>query len=126
MSGGDMSLDDYEKRSRDAASVAISKGHVDAANLRELLIWTTSGTTEPMVSEYFSRHLDDEQLLSALFKIALEGEDSGDAPWAAANIIAEFPATLLARHKPELHALADEQWDYLNRPARAALAKLGV
>ena len=121
-----MSLDDYAKRSRDAASAAISKGHSDAANLRELLIWTTSQTTEPMVSQYFSRHLNDESLLSALFKIALEGEDSGDAPWAAANIIAEFPATLLARHKAELHALADEQWDYLNRPARAALAKLEV
>lgn len=80
--------------------------------------------TEPMVSEYFTRHLSDEQLLAALLDIALEGEDAGDAPWAAANIAAEFPAALLARHANELHSLAKEQWDYLSRPARAALAKL--
>jgi hypothetical protein len=27
-------------------------------------------------------------------EIALEGEDAGDAPWAAATVIAEFPAAL--------------------------------
>ena len=77
-----MSSDHYEKRSRDAALAAIAKGHVDVENLRELLIWTTSKSTEPMVSEYFSHHFDDEPLLSALLKIALEGEDAGDAPLA--------------------------------------------
>lgn len=116
--------DDYEKRTREQAATAISKGHRDSANLRELLIWTTSMTTEPMVSEYFARHLSDEQLLAALLEIALEGEDAGDAPWAAANIVAEFPAAMLARHETELQSLAKEHWDYLSRPARAALAKL--
>jgi hypothetical protein len=119
-----MSTDDYERRTREAAAAAITKGHSDSANLRELLIWTTSTATEPMVAAYFAQHLQDEALLDALFSIAAEGEDMGDAPWAAANVIANFPASLLARHRPELVSLASEQWDYLNQPAKRALAKL--
>lgn len=120
-----MPSNDDTKRSLEAAAVAISKGHSGRQNLRELLIWTTDTHTEPMVSNYFARHLDDQLLLEALLAIAREGEDMGDAPWAAANLIAEFPAGLLARHEAELRIIADEPWDYLNQPAKLALAKLG-
>ena len=120
-----MGASEYERRSRESAAAAISKGHADLKDLRALLIWTTATTTQPMISEYFSRYLNDEKLLSDLLKIALEGEDAGDAPWAAANVIAEFPAGLLAPHKAELQTLANQHWDYLNKPAQRALAKLG-
>jgi hypothetical protein len=58
--------------------------------------------------------------------IALEGEDAGDAPWAAANTIADFPADMLLPHKRSLERLAAEQWTYLQVPARRALAKIAA
>jgi hypothetical protein len=56
--------------------------------------------------------------------IALEGEDAGDAPWAAANTIADFPADMLLPHKASLEKLAAEQWTYLHVPGRRALEKI--
>ena len=76
-------------------SQAIAKGHGNSKTLRDLLIWTTSTTTAKMVSDYFRRHFNDHKLLRDLMDIALEGDDAGDAPWAAANVIAEFPASML-------------------------------
>jgi len=108
-----------------AAAAAIAKGHSVPAALRELLIWTTDRTTAPEVEAYFGRHLDDANLLNELFAIAREGEDAGDAPWAAANLIAEFPAALLSSHREELVALAQFEWDFLRQPAQKALTKIG-
>ena len=115
---------EYEEWTRKAASEAIAKGHNDPANLRELLIWTLSKTTHTAVEAYFRRHHHDKQLLAALVTIALEGEDAGDAPWAAANTLAEFPASLLMEHKAALVELSEHNWDYLNKPARSALRKI--
>src|SRR5262249_41643944 len=98
--------------------------HDDSENLRELLIWTTSKTTVAMVEEYFRQHHGDENLLRALFAIAGEGEDAGDAPWAAANTIADFPASMLKKHKAELLELSQHEWLYLKQPALDALAKV--
>jgi hypothetical protein len=75
---------------------------------------------------YFRQHLNDRAMLAKLIEIALEGEDMGDASWAAANVIAEFPADLLRPYEVELRQIAAEPWDYLNRPAKAALEKLAV
>ena len=61
-----------------------------------------------------------------LVAIALEGDDAGDAPWAAANIIPDFPAEMLLSHKPSLETLAAEQWTYLHIPGRRALEKIAV
>src|SRR5262245_43153969 len=91
--------DRYYYETRKAAAAAMAKGHSDREALRELLIWTTSRTTAEMVYDYFRRHLDDRRLLSDLIAIALEGEDNGDAPWAAANVIAEFHGELVARDR---------------------------
>ena len=103
---------------------AIKKGHSDPASLRELLIATASRDTVGMANEYFRLHLDDEKLLAALVEIALEGEDMGDAPWAAANTIVEFPAPMLKVHEASLRKLSQEQWIYLSGPANKALAKI--
>src|SRR6185295_5095773 len=88
----------YEEGEIAAASAALAQGHTDPKNLRELLIWTTSKTTCAAVEAYFQKHHHDKELLKALFAIALEGEDAGDAPWAAANTIADFPASMLVPH----------------------------
>ena len=114
----------YEEKAQLAASAAIAKGHADPSNLRELLIWTTSKTTVAMVDIYFCQHHDDKNLLTALFEIALEGEDAGDAPWAAANTIADFPAPMLVEHRAALVQLSQFEWNYLRVPALKALAKL--
>ena len=115
---------EYEERERKAAFEATAKGHADPANLRELLIWTTSKTTRAAIEAYFRKHHHDKALLAALVSIALEGEDAGDAPWAAANTLAEFPASMLMEHKAALVDLSKRDWDYLNNPARAALRKI--
>src|SRR4051812_36053903 len=107
----------YQERELKAASTAIAKGHRDSENLRELLIWATSKTTCAMIESYFRQHHHDKELLQALVAIALEGEDTGDAPWAAANTIAEFPAPMLAEHKGALLELSKHDWDYLKKPA---------
>jgi hypothetical protein len=60
-----------------------------------------------------------------LIAIALEGDDAGAAPWAAANTIAEFPAPMLAEHKAALLELSKYDWDYLKKPGLEALAKIG-
>nr|WP_321360530.1 hypothetical protein [uncultured Hyphomonas sp.] len=117
---------DDDAESHEAAGCAVAKGHGNIENLRELLIWTTSSSTEPLVSSYFRKHLSDRKLLSDLINIALEGEDAGDAPWAAANVITMFPPELLEAHRAELETLSREQWDYLNVPAKEALAKLSA
>ena len=56
--------------------------------------------------------------------VALEGDDSSDAPWAAANIIAEFPEKMLSAYKDQLLELAAYEWVYQKTPAQAALKKL--
>jgi hypothetical protein len=116
----------YEQREIQQVAAAIRNGHRDPDNLRELLIGTTSKTTCSTVEAYFAEHYEDRALLSALVQIALEGEDSGDAPWAAANIITGFPAQLLASHKKSLVLLSQHQWSYLHGPAREALAKIAA
>jgi hypothetical protein len=114
----------YEQFSLQAAAAAIAKGHGDPVSLRELLVWTSSKITRASVEAYFRMHHDDEELLRALFAIAAEGEDAGDGPSAAANQIAQFPAAMLAPHRAELVKLSKQQWDYLSKPAREALAKI--
>ena len=121
-----MTNDSYREQSIKAASAVLEKGHSDPANLRELLIWTTSKTTCEMVEAYFKKHHADPALLQALFAIAAEGEDAGDAPWAAANTIADFPASMLAKHRSELVELSKHQWSYLSKPAQDALAKIAA
>jgi hypothetical protein len=114
----------YRDREIEFAAEAIRKGHRDAENLRALLICTTSETTSQMVGQYFSTYYNDKELLQSLVEIALEGEDSGDAPWAAANVLVEFPAVLLAEHTESLKELSEHPWSYLHVPARQAMAKL--
>jgi hypothetical protein len=114
----------YEQQAIAAATIAVQRGHADPSNLRELLVWTTSKPTAPLIEKYFSSHLRDKELLRQLVTIALEGEDAGDAPWAAANVIAQFPPDLLANHRAALEELAAHPWSYLQVPAKAALAKL--
>jgi hypothetical protein len=120
-------VDDAERYIRnplDALEAASWQGHSNPDVLRGLLIGTThKGTFEPVMS-YFRKHLLDRKLLSDLAAIALAGEDNGDAPWAAANVITEFPAELLKEIEPELIKLSNEQWMYLCDPANEALAKI--
>ncbi len=85
----------------------MAKGHTDSANLHELLILTTNKITSDTVNAYFNKQHHDPILLAHLMQIALEGEDAGDASWAAANIIAGFPSIMLAKHKRELEILSD-------------------
>lgn len=92
--------------------------------LKDWLIMTTSTVTYEEAIAHLRTRLDDPALLSELVDISLEGEDAGDAPWAAANVIEEFPPSLLQRHKSQLTALAGESWTYLSEPAKRALAKL--
>jgi len=119
-------MDDAERyvSTREALKVALEQGHANPRVLRGLLIGTTSTTSYDPVMDYFRRHLTDRQLLRDLIAIALEGEDNGDAPWAAANVITEFPGTLLREIEPELIQLSKEQWLYLNKPAKEALQKI--
>lgn len=114
----------YEEFAIQSAAAAIAKGHGDPDNLRELLIWTTSKITCDSVDAYFRRHHADATLLKALFEIAAEGDDAGDAPWAAANVIADFPESMLRAHRSELIELSKHPWDYLSGPAREALRKI--
>lgn len=114
----------YENNALADARIAMSKGHADMDNLRELLIYTTSTETCALIDEYFRQHHDDEKLLDALIEISLEGEDMGDAPWAAANTVADFPAKMLLKHRAALATLSKHEWMYLHIPARKALAKL--
>lgn len=91
--------------------------------LSDWLVMTTSTATEPEAMAYLRSQMDAETL-NELVQIALEGEDMGDAPWAAANVIAEYPAELLKKHVNQLREIAAEPWDYLNRPAKIALEKI--
>lgn len=115
---------DHETRLRSHLANAIAKGHEDPANLRELLICTTSKTTASEAQAYFAAHHQDPGLVAALIEIALEGEDAGDAPWAAANILSDFPPAMLRKHRGALQRLAQHEWTYLNVPAKKALEKL--
>lgn len=114
----------YEQWSIENAEKLIKIGHKDVAILRELLICTTNKISDSIVAPYFNHFLDDEELLMNLFEIALEGDDSGDAPWAAANVISNFPATLLSNYRPQLLEIAAYDWDYLRLPAEKSLAKI--
>ena len=117
-------MSSYQEQELRLASEAIARGHKDPEDLRQLLILTTSTTTSGVVDAYFRKHLDDKNLLHALVAIAMEGDDAGDAPWAAANVIAEFPAHLLSECKAELVELSQHPWSYLHVPARHALGKI--
>lgn len=116
----------YAEYSLKAVADAVARGHSDPAALREILTWTTDSNTAPTAEAYLAQHRNDPELLKALIAIALEGEDAGDGPWAAANAIAEYPAAMLALHKSSLKQLAREQWSYLHVPARKALAKVAA
>lgn len=105
-------------------SASLAKGHEDQANLRQLLICTTSKTTAEAAEAYFLAHHGDGDLLQSLINIALEGDDAGDAPWAAANVLSEFSASMLQRHEAALTKLAAHPWMYLHVPARKALEKV--
>ncbi len=117
-------MDKYEARILQQASECIATGHRDPENLRKLLILTTDRTTAAMVEEYFSKHHHDSELLGRLVAIALEGEDNGDAPWAAANTIADFPPEMLKPFRFQLEEISREQWIYLNEPAKLALKRI--
>lgn len=93
--------------------------------LRDWLIMTTSTVAAPEALAYLRSHMNAE-MLTDLVQIALEGEDMGDAPWAAANVISEYPAELLIQHESQLREIAAEPWDYLNRPAKVALEKIAA
>ena len=122
-----ISYDEYRRVAvADAVADAVARGHADPANLREILIWTTNTTTAPTAEGYLAQHRADPALLKALVAIALEGEDAGDGPWAAANTIADYPADMLLPYKSDLETVAREQWSYLHVPARAALAKIAA
>ena len=92
----------YIAESHKALKIALEMGHSNPGALRELLIGTTSRITYAPVIEYFRGHLTDRHLLRDLIAIALEGEDNGDAPWAAANVITEFPEICCAKSSPSL------------------------
>lgn len=94
------------------------------SNLREWLILTTQKTTYEKAMSHFRQHYDDQKMLTELVAIALEGEDNGDAPWAAANVISEFPVELLIPHETQLRRIAAERWIYLSGPAKKALQKI--
>ncbi len=114
----------YDEDCRRWVADAIAKGHSDPADLREILVWTTCRVTAQAAEIYLARHRTDPELLNSLVAIALEGEDAGDAPWAAANTIAKYPGAMLVHHKASLESIAREQWMYLHVPAREALAKV--
>ena len=116
----------YEDERRRVCEAAAANGYEDPDSLRELLICTTSIVTAPISKAYFAERRNDARLLGLLVAIALEGEDAGDAPWAAANTIADFPAELLLPHKQSLEQLAAEEWTYLHIPGRLALAKIAA
>lgn len=116
--------DEYREKSRSAANAALARGHQDIKNLREILIWTTSRTTVDLVENYFAEHLGDSKLVESLVTIALEGEDAGDAPWAAANTLTAFPTTMLLPHRAAIVELSQYDWDYLSGPAKRILVRL--
>jgi len=116
----------YADERRQVCAAAAANGYEDPHSLRELLICTTSKLTAPIAEAYFAALRNDPELLSLLVAIALEGEDAGDAPWAAANMIAEFSAEMLLPHELSLQQLAAEQWTYLHIPGRRALAKIAA
>jgi hypothetical protein len=116
--------DEYREKSRSAAKSALARGHKDIKNLREILIWTTSRTTVDLVESYFAKHLGDRELVESLVSIALEGEDAGDAPWAAANTLMVFPDAILLPHRAAMIELSHHNWDYLSGPAKEILARL--
>lgn len=118
------SRDAYHAWELSNLSAAITKGHKDKANLRTLLICTTSKTTVDAANRYFEEHHHDDDLLTSLVTIALEGEDAGDAPWAAANVLAEFPANMLQKHEAALTELAGQEWIYLHVPGQKAIEKV--
>jgi hypothetical protein len=116
----------YDERCRRAVADALARGHADPANRRQILVWTTNKATAPTVEAYFAHHRNDPRLLQSLIAIALEGEDAGDTPWAAANTIAHYPGAMLRAHRASLEQLAEHPWAYLHVPARQALAKIAA
>ncbi|HKY22529.1 MAG TPA: hypothetical protein VJM31_15055 [Vicinamibacterales bacterium] len=119
-----MSSKTYEEQSIAAARAAIEKGWRDPVALRELLIWTTAKTTIQLVEDYLAEHRHEAALLEALLTIAEEGEDCGDAPWAAANQLEEFSPEMLQPHASRLEVLSQHPWMYLADPAVRALHKV--
>ena len=117
-------MDKLNAEQQKYASECIARGHQDHENLRELLILTTNNATVAMIDRYFAKHHHDSELLSQLMKIAKEGEDNGDAPWAAANTIADFPPAMLKPFRSDLEEISKEEWIYLNQPAKMALEKI--
>lgn len=116
--------DEYRQRSLTAARAAVMLGHNDIRDLREILIWTTSSVTAELVEAYFAEHLDDRELVASLVSIALEGDDAGDAPWAAANTLTAFSSAMLLPYREAIVELSQYDWDYLNRPAKRILSRL--
>ncbi len=114
----------YDQFLRQRAAHFIAKGHKDIYCLRELLILTTNKISGPTIEEYFRSNHHDQELLQNLIDIALEGEDAGDAPWAAANTLVDFPAAMLEIHRADLIKISQFDWFYLSKPALAALAKI--
>jgi hypothetical protein len=118
------SRDEYRDHTLRQLDQCVRDGHATPETLRALLIWTTVWSTSAQAIQYFQRHMCDEALLPRLIDIALEGEDAGDAPWAAAHLIEMYPADMLRVIEPKLHLLSREPWSYLSGPAWAALEKL--
>jgi hypothetical protein len=112
----------YQELELQAANAAIAKGHNDPANLRYMLIWTKSKSTAPAINAYFAAHQHDTTLVRALIAIASNGE-IGDAPWAAANILASFSASTLVPFIAELQEIIEHDWEHLCRPDTAVLDK---
>ncbi len=117
-------MDKFEADQLKYAAECIERGHQDQQNLRELLILTTDRSTAAMIDRYFAKHHHDSELLQNLIEIALEGEDNGDAPWAAANTLADFPSDMLKPFRRQIEEISKEQWIYLNQPAKLALEKI--
>ena len=117
------SRDKYRTLELENLAAALANGHSDPVNLRTLLICTTSKTTVEAAEGYFAQHHNNSALLDSLVAIALEGEDAGDAPWAAANVLADFPSIMLKKHEAALTELAAHPWAYLNIPGQKALQK---
>ena len=117
-------LEEYERQSVAWANRLMAHGHGDPSDLRDLLILTTNMSTAPAVEAYFCRHHHDATLIERLVAIAAEGDDAGDAPWAAANVLSEFPAKMLSPHRDAILRISQEDWSYLSDPATTALAKI--
>ena len=96
--------------------VPVCNGIWNKDALYEYLVWSSNVQFQAYISDFFSSHLQDENLAELLFSFLLSDEyDGSDCQMGAARLIAKMDRRVL-RAKKEFLRKAQENEVYWKRP----------